>query len=155
MFNFKKTIEAMKKISILVAAILYCGCCSAQSKDADEIKKLNAQWIASYVTLDTATLSRIYADDIILVNPSGKIMHKKEMLNNLVKPGHDEYVSTKVDTASVRLFGNSGIINAEVTGVVKADGKNSTIRVCYMDVYEKRKGKWYAIAAHVTLLSAN
>lgn len=145
----------MKKILMLVAAVFYCGYCIAQNKDADAIKKLNAEWIASYVTLDTATLSRIYADDIILINPSGKAMHKKELLNNVIKPGHDEYVSTHVDTASVRLFGNIAIINAEVTGVVKAEGKTVTGRVGYMDVYEKRKGRWYAIAAHVTSLSGN
>ena len=140
---------------MLVAAIFYCGYCVAQNKDADAIKKLNAEWIASYVTMDTATLSRIYADDIILTNPSGKTVRKKELLNNVVKPGHDEYVSTHVDTASVRLFGNIGIINAEVTGVVKAGDKTATLRVGYMDVYQKRKGRWYAIAAHVTLLSGN
>jgi uncharacterized protein (TIGR02246 family) len=145
----------MKIFLLLIAAMFVCSFCFAQNKDADEIKKLNAEWIASYVTLDTATLNRIYADDIVLVNPSGKTMHKKEMLNNVVKPGHDEYVSTKVDTASVRLFGNIGIINAEVTGVVKAGDKTVTARVGYMDVYEKRKGRWYAIAAHVTLLSSN
>jgi len=145
----------MKKFLVLTAAMFVCSLCFAQNKDADEIKKLNAQWIASYVTLDTATLSRIYADDIVLINPSGKTMHKKEMINNVVRPGHDEYVSTHVDTASVRLFGNIGIINAEITGLVKAGDKTATVRVGYMDVYEKRKGRWYAIAAHVTLLSGN
>ncbi|HEX3386752.1 MAG TPA: nuclear transport factor 2 family protein [Mucilaginibacter sp.] len=145
----------MKKILILVAATFVCSFCFAQSKDADEIKKLNAEWIASYVTSDTATLSRIWADDIVLTNPAGKAVEKKDMLNNVVKPGHDEYISTRVDTASVRLFGNIGIINAEVTGVVKAGDKTATVRVGYMDVYEKRKGRWYAIAAHVTLLSGN
>ena len=144
----------MKKIFMGMTAVVCCFHCFAQNKDADEIKKLNAQWIASYVTRDTTTLSRIFADDIQLTNPSGEMKTKKEMLNALLSPDQ-EYISTKVDTASVRLFGSIGIINAKVTGVVKAGGKTSTAQVGYMDVYEKRHGRWYAIAAHVTLLSSN
>lgn len=144
----------MKKIFIGMTVMFCFLHCSAQNKDADAIKKLNAEWIASYVTRDTATLSRIFANDIQLTNPSGDMRTKQEMLKALVSPDQ-EYISTKVDTASVRLFGNIGIINAKVTGVVKAGGKTSTAQVGYMDVYEKRHGKWYAVAAHVTLLSSN
>jgi hypothetical protein len=32
------------------------------------------------------------------------------------------------------------------------DGKDITGKNCYQDVYIKRKGRWVAIAAHVTLL---
>ena len=86
----------MKKISILVAAMCYCGYCSAQNKDANEIKKLNAEWIPILCYTEIQQhLSRIYADDIILTNPSGaRAVRKKELLNNVVRPGHDEYVST-------------------------------------------------------------
>jgi uncharacterized protein (TIGR02246 family) len=144
----------MKRILIMLALLIYCSGALAQQKDIDAIKKLNAEWIASYVTRDTATLSRIFADDIQLTNPSGEMRTKQQMLKALVSPDQ-KYISTKVDTASVRLFGNIGIINAKVTGVVEAGGKTSTAQVGYMDVYDKRHGRWYAIAAHVTLLSSN
>jgi len=142
----------MKKLLILLIPAFCYSTVMAQQKDIDAIKKLNANWIASYVTKDTATLSRIYADDIQLTNPSGKLMHKPEMLKSAAS---QDYVSTKVDTATVRLFGDIGIINAEITAITKGEGKNSTFRIGYMDVYQKRKGRWYAIAAHVTLLSSN
>ena len=144
----------MKRILIALAMLFLSGSAIAQIKDIEAIKKLNEQWIASYVPRDTATLNRIFADDIELTNLSGKLMHKSEMLKALVSPDQ-EYISTKVDTASVRLFDNISIINAMVTGVVKAEGKTVTARVGYMDVYEKRHGTWYAIAALVTLLSSN
>ena len=38
---------------------------------------------------------------------------------------------------------------------MKADNKTSIIKTCYMDVYEKRNGRWQAVAAHVTRLSTN
>ena len=144
----------MKKILIILIGI-FCYCnCLAQNKDVETLKKLNADWIASYVTKDSATMSRIFADDLVLTNPGGKAMSKKEILNGLMSPGQ-QFLSTKVDTVDVRLFGNIGIINAKITGIVKANDKTITVRTCYMDVYEKRKGRWYAVAAHVTLLDPN
>jgi uncharacterized protein (TIGR02246 family) len=141
----------MKKL--LIAAGVFCSCaCFAQNKDAEILKKLNADWIASYVTRDTATMSRIFADDLVLTNPSGKTFHKQDILKGVMSPGQ-QFVSSKVDKVSVRLLGTSvGIINAEITATVKINGKASTARTDYMDVYEKRHGRWYAVAAHVTLL---
>ena len=84
------------------------------------MKKLNADWIASYVTKDSTTMSRIFADDLVLTNPNGRAMSKKEILNGLMSPSQ-QLLSTKVDTVAVRLFGNIGIINAKITGVVKVN----------------------------------
>lgn len=144
----------MKKLLPVLAGILcYCNC-FAQNKDEKMIKKLNEDWIASYVTKDTATMSRIFANDLILVNPAGKKFYKKDILKGVVAPGQ-QCLSSKVDSADVRLFGNVGIINAKITVAMKADGKTSVIKTSYMDVYEKRNGRWYVVAAHVTRLSTN
>ena len=142
----------MKHFLPVLIAVLGCLNCFAQNKDAETIKKLNADWIASYVTRDTAKMSSIFGNDLILVNPSGKKFHKKNILKNVMNSGQ-QYLSTHVDSADVRLFGNIGIINAKISATIKAGGKTTTSKVCYMDVYEKRKGRWYAVAAHVTLLN--
>ena len=142
----------MKHFLPVLIAVLCCLNCFAQNKDAETIKKLNADWIASYVTRDTAKMSSIFGNDLILVNPSGKKFHKKNILKNVMNSGQ-QYLSTHVDSADVRLFGNIGIINAKISATIKAGGKTITSKVCYMDVYEKRKGRWYAVAAHVTLLN--
>ena len=144
----------MKKTLIILIGIFYCYNSLAQNKDAETLKKMNANWIASYVTRDSTTMSRIFADDLVLTNPGGRAMSKKEILKSLMSP-NQQFLSTKVDTVSVRLFGNIGIIDAKITGVVKVDDKTITSRTCYMDVYEKRKGRWYAVAAHVTSLDPN
>jgi uncharacterized protein (TIGR02246 family) len=141
----------MKKL-LITAGVFCSGACFAQNKDAEILKKLNADWIASYVTRDTTTMSRIFADDLVLTNPTGKAFHKQDILKAVMSRGQ-EYLTSKVDTVSVRLLNdNVGIINAEITVTIKANGETGTLRTNYMDVYERRYGRWYAIAAHVTLL---
>jgi uncharacterized protein (TIGR02246 family) len=144
----------MKSILIILIGIFYYYSSLAQNKDVETLKKLNADWITSYVTKDSATMSRIFADDLVLTNPGGTAMSKKEILNNLMSPDQ-QFLSTKVDTVDVRLFGNIGIINAKITGIIRANDKIITVRTCYMDVYQKREGRWYAVAAHVSLLDPN
>jgi hypothetical protein len=88
---------------------------------------------------------------MVLVSPSGRVFHKKDLLRNLLSP-EMEFVSSKVDTVSVRLLGSVGLVSAKATAVGKVDGKASTVRTCYLDVYEKRKGRWYAVASQVAVL---
>jgi len=144
----------MKRFLLILVA-LFCGLnCFAQNKDEATLKRLNADWIASYVTRDTAKMASIFGNDLVLINPSGKKYHKKDILKGVMNPGQ-QYLATHVDSADVRLFGTIGIINAKISATIKAEGKTTTSKVCYMDVYEKRKGRWYAVAAHVTMLGAN
>ena len=141
----------MKRSLILFIGVLYFQNCLAQNKDVATLKQLNADWIASYVTRDTVKMGSVFAEDLVLTNPSGKTFHKQDILKAVMSPDQ-EYLASKVDTVSVRLFGNIGIINAEITVTVKANGETITGRTNYMDVYEKRRGRWYAVAAHVTSL---
>jgi hypothetical protein len=65
-----------------------------------------------------------------------------------------ETVSTNIDTVEVKLVAdNVGVVTAYTTFVLKSDDKEMTGQNCYQDVYVKRKGKWMAVMAHVTLLS--
>ncbi|HLY72264.1 MAG TPA: nuclear transport factor 2 family protein [Puia sp.] len=124
----------------------------SQSNDADRLRKLNYDWIHSYVTKDSVTFSRIFADDFILISPIGTKFTKKQTIANLLK---QEITSARVDTIDVRLItGDVGIITAYITFVSKADGKDITGRTCYQDIYIKRKGKWLAVSAHVTSLGS-
>ena len=141
----------MKRSFILFIGFLCFQNCIAQNKDVATLKQLNADWIASYVTRDTVKMGSVFAEDLVLTNPSGKTFHKQDILKAVMSPDQ-EYLASKVDTVSVRLFGNIGIINAEITVTVKANGETITGRTNYMDVYEKRRGRWYAVAAHVTSL---
>jgi calcium/calmodulin dependent protein kinase II association protein len=75
-------------------------------------------------------------------------------LANVLIP-NQQVVSVKIDSIEVRLLsGNMGLVAAWTTNVINADNKKSTLKISYQDVYMKRKNKWVAVAAHVTLLDA-
>ena len=143
--------RAKRAIAALAIVLLTGLSVSAQSDDVAAIKALNTAWIHAYMTKDTAVVSRIWADDMILINPAGKKMTKPEMLHALAT-GPD-FQSAQVDTADVRLIGNVGLITAHLTFTFNVDGKATTGHTGYLDVYEKRNGRWVCVAAHVTSLN--
>ena len=123
------------------------------SDDITMVKKLNEDWIHSYPGKDTATMSRILADDLIMITPNGSRIGKQDILKNMTSPSQ-QIKTTRVDKAEVRLVGNTAMVFAEASFVTvdNADGKEVSGRTSYLDIYEKRQGRWVAIAAHVTYL---
>jgi uncharacterized protein (TIGR02246 family) len=123
----------------------------SQNKDVEELKKLNYDWINCYLTKDSVTFSKVFADDFILISPGGTKFTKKDILANLK---NQQITSTHIDSVDVRLLTEDvGIITAYATFVAKDGGKNMTGRTCYQDIYIKRKGRWFAVSAHVTSLN--
>ena len=122
-----------------------------QNTDIDILKQLNQDWINSYPKKDAATLNRILADDLVLINPKGMKFTKSDIINNLSKQEIASAITSNVD---VRLLSdNVGLITAYATFTMKTDGKEVTAKNCYQDIYVKRNGNWVAVAAHVTLLN--
>ena len=136
-------------LSILLTAIFQNT--FSQNRDIEELTRLNQDWLNSYHKKDTATLNKIFADDFVLISPKGAKVTKRDIIDNLNK---QETVSINIDSIAVQLLtDNVGLITAYTTFVLKIDDKEMTGQNCYQDVYIKRKGKWFAVAAHVTLLN--
>jgi ketosteroid isomerase-like protein len=139
---------------LLLGPLLLIVCaCQCQSNDADTLKALNAMFIHGSIIRDTAKLSRIFADDFILINPAGNRRSKQDVLNGFATSPH--FLSCEVDTVEIRLYGTIGLVLARAVFTTDENGKQTIGKTNYLDVYEKRKGRWVAIAAHVTYLGGN
>ena len=125
----------------------------AQTNDVDLLKKLNEDFLHSIAIKDSSTLSKILADDFILINPSGQKRNKTDNLLSTVSP-NIQFTSINIDSVNVRMLNSDvGIVSCWTTFIFTADGKETTGKNCYQDVYMKRKNKWQAVSAHVTILS--
>ena len=143
----------MIKNLLLILLIVTFRNASGQQNDIKELTTINQNWLNSYPKKDTATLSKIFAEDFVLVSPKGTKMTKHDIISNLDK---QETVSITIDSVEVKLLtADVGVITAYTTFVLKIDSKDVTGKNCYQDVYVKRKGKWLAVAAHLTLISMN
>jgi hypothetical protein len=121
----------------------------AQTKDIEALRQINVDLNNATLAKDTVAQGHIFAEDMLLTNPAGETYNKQQLLKRLA--AGPKLLSLKIDSVAIRVIDNIGLVNGKVTGTFTADGSTTrSFQTCYLDVYEKRKGRWVEIAAHVT-----
>jgi ketosteroid isomerase-like protein len=145
----------MKAFLFLTILLIFCSFrSSGQNSDIETLKKLNRDFLNSIVNRDTATLSKILADDFLLINPGGVKRNKADNLSGALLS--NQKISVDIDSVEVRMLsGEVGLVTAWTNNKIEADNKETKFKICYQDVYMKRRNKWVAVAAHVSLLGTN
>jgi hypothetical protein len=68
----------------------------------------------------------------------------------------NQKISVDIDSVEVRLLsGEVGLVTAWTNNVIITEKDKTTFKISYQDVYMKRKNRWVAVAAHVSLLGTN
>lgn len=114
------------------------------------IKKLEAEWFAAVTSKDSATISRIFADDMLTADDDGTWLKKADMLN-YVKAGIpiDKITS---DEFKLRLYGTTAIVNGKSS--YHANGKKLG-QNHHTAVWVKRAGTWQVVAWQSTPIKLN
>ena len=98
---------------------------------------------------DAAGMARIYADDYVQQDESGKTFTRAEVSRNLAS-GAIRFVSMTSTGRQVRFVREDvAIVFGSEEDVVEQGGKRSSVRYVYMDVVEKRDGRWQIVASQL------
>jgi len=141
----------MKKlIMIMVIAIAASSATFGQTnKDEQAVRQTLNELAAAINGQDMAKLDGFYADDYVLVNPSGVKVNKTERLASVKneKPnGVFGYENVKV-----RFYGDTAIVNTNVRTTAAQDPLTNQTTLVLV-----RKGKsWQLASAHGTTVSSN
>ena len=94
---------------------------------------------------DVAWFAEMQAEDFLCTSSDGNVLDRAAFLEHT---GHPVSISgPQAHDVIVRLFGDLAIIHARTT-FTHADGSDGASR--YTDIWQKRDGRWLAIAAQVT-----
>ena len=119
----------------------------APAQDGDEVetlKRLGQQMGDAMVARDIATLDRIFADDWVSVGASGKVVTKESVLQGF-KSGGDTLDSFVLGPMDVLVLGNIASVKGTVTEKRHHGDKDASGEFVYMDLLEKRAGRWVVI----------
>lgn len=117
------------------------------SKDptgANAIVQLEQDMGDAMVRADIDKLNQIYADDFATVGSSGKVFTKKDILHDF-ESFHDKLESFENGPVNVQIFGNVAVATGTVTEKRTRDGKDTSGDFVWMDLLEKRAGKWVVV----------
>jgi ketosteroid isomerase-like protein len=108
------------------------------------LKQLEQDMGDAMVRVDIDRLNQIYADDFATIGSSGTVITKKDLLRDFGS-FHDKLESFENGPMDVQVFGNVAVVHAIVTEKRIRDGKDTSGEFVWMDLLEKRAGKWVVV----------
>jgi len=114
------------------------------SGEVETLKRLGQQMGDAMVARDIAALDRMFADDWVSVGASGKVVTKESVLQGF-KSGGDTLDSFVLGPMDVLVLGNIASVKGTVTEKRHHGDKDASGEFVYMDLLEKRAGRWVVI----------
>ena len=116
---------------------------------ADPIKAAEQAWVNAMIAKDARALRRILAPDWTGQNDSGKVADRAEMIANYTS-GKSVITALKLRDMKVRYSGNMAVIQGSDDETSTWNGKDSSGAYTWTDIFERRGGRWLAVASQVT-----
>jgi ketosteroid isomerase-like protein len=121
---------------------------TAEPEAVAELHELNAHYIRAFVESDANWYSEHLSDDFVCSLADGRRIDKTEFLERTREgPGVTDVTYDQID---VRPLGDVALVHG-VTHYLR-DGAPASTR--YTDVWQLRDGRWLAVAAQLTRVSA-
>jgi ketosteroid isomerase-like protein len=143
----------MKKLVEVVLLVFVCvGLAFAQAQTppakgpsvAQTVRQLEHEWSDAGKAGDTDKLSQILADDWTGLEYDGSKVTKEKMLAD-VKSGAQKLESFEFGPMDVKVLGNVAVVQGSDTEKSTTNGKDSSGKWVWMDVFVKRNGNWVAV----------
>ena len=101
------------------------------------------------IAVDIAELSRIFADDYVQYDESGRAFSKQDLVNNLSSSAI-RYIARRSTGRRIRLLGEDvTIVHGSEEDEIEQGGKRPLIRYVYTDIVMGRDGKWQSEASQL------
>jgi ketosteroid isomerase-like protein len=117
----------------------------------DEIKQIENDWADASKAKDAAKLGDILADGWVALGWDGKTTTKTKVLADTKTPGNS-LDTFEMGPMKVRIFGNTAVVTGSDTEKSMEDGKDTSGKYVWTDVFVKQNGKWRAVASQSTKL---
>ena len=118
-----------------------------------EILDIEARRIAAMTAQDMATLDAILADDLSYTHSGGHSDTKASFMELVSNPGaHGRYKSVEYAHADVVSLGDTALVRgrAQITLEGYQGAPDRSYPVLFVDVYERRSGRWRLVAWQAT-----
>jgi ketosteroid isomerase-like protein len=118
---------------------------------SQSLKQLEQDWSDAMKAADTDKLGAIVADDWVGIAYDGKMITKKSIMAE-VKAGKDKTDSIEMGPMDVKVIGNVAVVQGSDTEKSSMDGKDTSGKWVWMDVFVKRDGKWVAVRSQSAMV---
>ena len=115
------------------------------------IKQLEHDWVNAMKAGDLDKAGQIVADDWTGIEYDGSKATKQSYLAD-VKSGKDKVESVEFGPMDVKVMGNVAVVQGSDTEKSMTNGKDTSGKWVWMDVFVKRDGKWVAVRSESAMV---
>jgi uncharacterized protein (TIGR02246 family) len=120
---------------------------------SQSLRQLEHDWVDAQKAADTAKLDEILGDDWLAIGygAEGGKQNKKAYVD-VCKSGSLKLESFEFGPMDVKVLGNVAVVQGSDTEKSTTNGKDSSGKHVWMDVFAKRDGKWVAVRSQSAMV---
>ena len=132
----------------VAAALAWCSLTNAAELPPDLAKAVH-DYDAAQIHGNKPELERLVADEYTLVNSSGRVQNKAELIADYTTPGYR--IEPFEILQPVEKVWSDGAVMGGIVNLRGTDGgKPFAVTLRFADIWAKRNGKWQVIYTHVS-----
>ena len=120
-----------------------------------ELKALEQQWLDAYMKSDASFLKNNEAEDYTIVEPDGAVSTKADDVKSVTDKKFILKSATMSDFKCRMLGDNAAVVTCILKMSGTDEGKEFSGDFRAIDVFEKKDGKWMAVASQLTKVHAD
>ena len=142
----------LAKVIAVFGAVMVCGhgASASVADDIRTIKALDTEYQAAVQKNDAAAMGRLLADDFVLVEGSGGIFSKGDLLKE-ARSGRIVYERQDDSEQSVHVWGDTAVITAKLRGKGTENGKPFEWTLWFSDTYVRTATGWRYVFGQASL----
>ena len=123
------------------------------SKDEQALRRLEDEWLGSYLRGDKATFDRIVADDFTSTDESAMFRNKAKEREVIQAPPSTVKVSLTNEDVQIRIYGDNAVVTGRIVSRAQLGGQPEiSFKSRFTDTLLKRMGRWQVVARHYSRL---
>jgi ketosteroid isomerase-like protein len=111
----------------------------------DEIRRLNAQYVAAALAGDVEWYRKMLADEFVCIDSDGSVLDKAAFLRMTAEP--PELAEYRLNDVDVRFYGDVALVRCTGHWIARS-GQPGVSR--YVDVYVRDGDGWKVVSAQIT-----
>jgi ketosteroid isomerase-like protein len=116
------------------------------SATAGELKRIENEWANAMKSKDASKMNDILSDNWVAQTWDGKTIDKSQAMADMKKPNNN-VENVEMGNMDVHVFGNTAVVTGSNTEQSTMNGKNTSGKYYWTDVFMKENGKWKAVAS--------
>ena len=115
-----------------------------------ELKAIEQQWLDAYMKSDPAFIKNLEAEDYSIIEPDGAVSTKAQDVKSTTDKTFVLKSATMSDFKCRMLGDNAAVVTCMLKMSGTDEGKEFSGDFRGTDVFEKKDGKWMAVASQLT-----